>query len=286
LDTDVAFLLPADPGIQRVQLLLDVKSDTNVEVEVWDTGKPENYIPITLQAHDVRAVKPGKNQWVEFELPWNPEHAQNAFVIIKENPEIGLHLSHQPMTGTLTFVKEKSLNAARGMESLNHEQPVVKWNMRRVVRKPVCFRLMNETLAFSPDKIINGYQRPYGGPNMWLSEKMANEQWIELSWADNVKFNEIHVTFNDDVNEDLINLHHHRTEFDIIPELVKKYRLEAFDNGSWRQVCGGDDNRQRKVKHCLDITVETDRLRLVVEQTNGTDFAEVVEIRVRNMHSQ
>ncbi|MBW7475539.1 FAD-dependent oxidoreductase [Paenibacillus oenotherae] len=281
LATDVAFLLPVDPGIESIQILLDTADDTIVEVEVWDTGRPENYIPHQLQVRDVQAVGRGSKQWITFNLPWNPENAQNAFVVIKENPSVSVYLSHQPMSGVLSFIKEKALNVARGMESLNQDQLVVKWNMKRVVRKPFCFRLVNETKAFEPGKIIDGYQRPYGGAHMWLSAHVKDGAWIALKWDKEVTFNEIHITFNDDVNEDLINLHHHRTEFDIIPELVRDYRLEVLEKDSWKVLFEVKGNRQRKRKHVLENGVQAKQLRLVVEQTNGTSYAEVVEIRVR-----
>jgi hypothetical protein len=281
LSTDVAFLIPVDPSIETIQILLDAANDTTVEVEVWDTGRQENYIPYQLQVRDVQAIKKGDKQWIEFNLPWSPESAQNAFVVVKENPGVSVYLSHQPMSGVLSFIKEKALNVARGMESLNHDQLVVKWNMKRVVRKPFCFRLVNETKAFEPSKIIDGYQRPYGGAHMWLAEQSKDEAWIALSWDNEVKFNEIHITFNDDVNEDLINLHHHRTEFDIIPELVRDYRLEVLEKGNWHVLFEVYGNRQRKRKHVLENGAQTNGLRLVVEQTNGTSYAEIVEIRVR-----
>lgn len=281
LTTDVAFLMPVDPNIEQIQILLDAADDTTVEVEVWDTGRPENYIPYQLQARDAQTVKKGNKLWITFNLPWSPESAQNAFVVMKENPGVSAYLSHQPMSGVLSFIKEKALNVARGMESLNQDQLVVKWNMKRVVRKPFCFRLVNETMAYEPAKVIDGYQRPYGGPHMWLSQHSTDEAWIALRWDQEVKFNEIHITFNDDVNEDLINLHHHRTEFDIIPELVRDYRLEVFEQDSWRILLEVKGNRQRKRKHILENNVQTKQLRLVVEQTNGTAYAEVVEIRVR-----
>ncbi|GGD91391.1 FAD-dependent oxidoreductase [Paenibacillus nasutitermitis] len=281
LSTDAAFLMPVDPKIEKIQILLDSASDTTVEVEVWDTGRQENYIPHRLQVRDAQTIKKGNKQWIEFNLPWSPERAQNAFVIVKENPGVTLYLSRQPMSGVLSFIKEKALNVARGMESLNHDQLVVKWNMKRVVRKPFCFRLVDETNAFEPGKIIDGYQRPYGGAHMWLAEHARKEAWIALNWDKAVKVNEIHITFNDDVNEDLINLHHHRTEFDVIPELVKDYRVEVYDSGNWNSLLEVKGNRQRKRKHILENGVQTRQLRLVVEQTNGTAYAEIVEIRVR-----
>mgnify|MGYP000853290114 CR=1 FL=1 len=91
---------------------------------------------------------------------------------------------------------------------------------------------------------------------------------------------QIHVTFNDDVNEDLINLHHHITPFEVMPTLVKDYRIEVYANGGWKTIAEGRDNRKRKRVHTLDAAVVTDRLRIVVESTNGSDYAEIIEVRV------
>src|SRR5690606_4562582 len=174
---------------------LNARKDTTVEVEVWDTGRPENYVPHRLVVRDAQAVGKGDGQWVRFHLPWAPDKPQNAFIIVKENPDVSLYLSREPMTGVLSFVREKSLNVARGMESLSLEMAVVRWNMRRVVRKPFCFRLLDETHAYAPERVIDGYARPYGGPHMWLSEPMKGEEWIALSWDHEVTFREVHVTF-------------------------------------------------------------------------------------------
>lgn len=90
----------------------------------------------------------------------------------------------------------------------------------------------------------------------------------------------MHITFNDDVNEDLINLHHHRTPFETIPELVKDYLLQVDVDGEWITVAEGKNNRKRRVVHSLDQLVSSDRLRVVVEATNGCPRAEIFEIRV------
>ncbi len=55
--------------------------------------------------------------------------------------------------------------------------------------------------------------------------------------------------WNDDVNEDLVNLHHHRTPFDIIPELARDYRLEACIDGRWQTIAEVRGNRRRKQVH-------------------------------------
>lgn len=101
--------------------------------------------------------------------------------------------------------------------------------MRGKARQPFCCRIGSPTAAFAADKAVNGYHRPFGGPQQWMSQPMAGGQpeWLQLQWDSVQSIAEIHLTFNDDVNEDLVNLHHHRTAFAIIPELVRDYRVEA-----------------------------------------------------------
>ncbi|MDF2661411.1 MAG: pyridine nucleotide-disulfide oxidoreductase [Paenibacillus sp.] len=282
LDTDVAFLLPVDPRIDNIEILLDVRQNTVVEVEVWGTGKPENYIPHAMIVRSAADVKAGGRQWVKFNLPWSPDQPQNAFVIVKENAHISLYQSQSPRTGVLSFIKEKNANISSLLTALDNEQQVVKWSMKRLVRKPFCFRLTDDTHAYVPEKVTNGYLRPYGGPHMWVSAPMreGRDEWLELQWDRPYDVSEIHLTFNDDVNEDLVNLHYKRTPFEIIPELVKNYRIEAQSNGAWTVLAAASDNRKRRNVHRLEQAVKTDRLRLIIESTNGTPFAEVVAIRV------
>ncbi|GBG10521.1 hypothetical protein PAT3040_05264 [Paenibacillus agaridevorans] len=125
-------------------------------MEVWSTGKAENYVPHRLEAQAYTSVEEGELQWIDVRLFWSPDTAQNAFLVIKA---------------------------------------------------------------------------------------------------------------------------HHRTPFVVIPELVKDYRIEAWLEGAWKTLYRETDNRKRTRRHTLDKSVTTDRLRLVVESTNGGAYAEVVEIR-------
>lgn len=74
-------------------------------------------------------------------------------------------------------------------------------------------------MAYTADKIKDGYKRPFGGPHLWISEQMKpnKEESLQFKWDQAVDICRFEITFNDDVNEDLINLHH-RTSFEIIPE--------------------------------------------------------------------
>ncbi|GGI45723.1 hypothetical protein GCM10008018_13580 [Paenibacillus marchantiophytorum] len=279
LDKHVALLLPVDPFIEGVELLLDASEATELTVELWSTGKPQNYVPASLVSSIQVAVPQGTQHWVKAPLAWHPETAQNAFIILKNNPAVSVHQSAQPQTGVHSFAYGSEKSADFG--DMHHHQPVVDWRQYQFVRSPICFRLLSPTKAFTPDKAADGYKRPYGGPHAWSSTSLqvSEPQWLEVSWTEAVHIQSVHLTFNDDVNEDLINLHHHRTDFEIIPELVKSYKLQAFTSGEWTTVAEGTDNHTRHHVHVLTAPVTTDRIRVLIEATNGSERAEILEIR-------
>jgi hypothetical protein len=287
-DGDVGLLVPVAPELQRLDLLLDAAEATTLTVEAWSTGRAENYVPHTLEVSGTVEVGAGAGQWVSIPLAWKPAAPQNAFIIIKTNHSLTLYLSHQPQTGVLSFSKSQKSAVSKHLENHDPEQPVVQWNMKKLARKPFCFRLFPETSAFTANNVTDGFLRIYDQPHMWMSEAdyrstgelTAAAASLELSWKEDVTIGEVHLVFNDDVNEDLINLHHHRTPFEIIPELVRDYRLEVHVDGQWTPVHIEKANHKRKRVHRLPAPVRTRQLRLVVEATNGSPCAEVIEIRV------
>lgn len=283
LSEDVAVLFPVEPQLNGFELLVDVREATTICVELWDTGRAENYVPKRFIAEAALQAEAGERQWVSFPLSWQPDAAQNAFVMIKANEHVVVYHSDQQHTGAISFVRGAKPIVDPKLEDHQPDQPVVQWSMKNGVdRKPICFRLISETEAYSADKVTDGYLRPYGGPHQWMSEPMepGREAWLELTWDELKSVQHVQVTFNDNVHEDLINLHAFRTSDEVRPELVKDYRLEAWIEGKWKVLQRVKSNRKRTRRQQLDERIVTDRLRLVVESTNGCPCAEVVEVRV------
>ncbi|WP_438447805.1 FAD-dependent oxidoreductase [Gorillibacterium sp. sgz5001074] len=285
LERDAGLLFPVEPSLGSLELLVDAAKATEVTVELWDTGLDENYVPANLLDTKSVRVEAGERQWAAFGLEWTPERARNAFVVVKANPDVKLHLSEHTLSGVLTFSKGEKPRVSSNMEEQQPEQPVVQWSMRGLVRKPFCFRSQAAegaaSTVYHPAKAVDGYLRPYGGPHMWLSAPMeaGRAEYLELAWTDKADIGEVELIWNDDVNEDLINLHHHRTPFDIMPELVKDYRVEAKAEGEWIVLASGTGNRKRKISHKLAQPVSTDAIRVVAESTNGSRHAELVAVR-------
>ncbi|OUS78785.1 pyridine nucleotide-disulfide oxidoreductase [Paenibacillus sp. MY03] len=280
LQSQVGMLFPVEPALEGFSLLLDASANTSLTVELWGTGRLENYIPAERIDVIEVALEAGEARWVDIPLSWRPSQPENAFVIVRENEFVSLRLSEEPLFGVLGF--EYRQQAMKDFDTDEKLQPIVEWRMGGIVRQPFCIRVHAETTAYGAEKATDGYVRPYGGPHLWSSDVITDgrQPWLELSWSEPVGAVEVHLTFNDDVNEDLINLHHHTTPFETMPELVKDYRIEAWVDGDWQVLHRETDNRRRKRVHVLPETVATDKLRVVAESTNGCPYAQIVEIRV------
>lgn len=277
---DIAVVYPINENAEGISILLTATENTKLEAELWDTGRKENYIPNALQDSCKVIVQAGEKLWVTLPLSWKPQDAQNAFLILKANSSIQLYETDERPTGALFFSNKEKPSVLKKLEDHDGARPVVKWSQKAFGYKRFCFQALSSQGIFDANQVINGFNRPYGGPNMWVSEPQNGEEWLQLSWDAPVEAVELHITFNDDLNEDLINLHHHRTPFDIIPELVKDYRVEANVNGEWVTLLQEKDNGRRKRVHRLNSPIVTGAIRLVVESTNGCPRAGVVEVRV------
>ncbi|MBB5080638.1 FAD-dependent oxidoreductase [Nonomuraea endophytica] len=270
LDADAGIVLPVDPSLTGVRLLLDAAGDTTLTVELHDPVLGQNYVPRELVATREIALAAGEKQWAELDLDWRPETARNAFVLVKANPLVSLHVADQATPGVLCFTRVPLPPQAES------PQPLREWSDRGLLRRTFCLET-GTTTAFAPDKALDGYQRPYAGPHMWVSATLPAE--LELRWPEPVTIGRVEVIADDDVNEDLINLHHHRTPFEIIPTLVRDYRVEALAGGRWRQIAETRDNRRRRIAHPLAEPVTAEGLRIVVESANGAPSAHLIAVR-------
>ena len=286
LTRDMSFLLPVNPCIESIDLQVSAKAATTLTVELWAVEREENYLPHEKVTFAEVQVAAGANQWIQVPLAWHPATAGNACVVVRAAAHLSLHISSQPSTGTLTYVHcpERIPNQFHIDGTDAYPPGALAWNMKEHLRQAVCFRASPQTRAFLPENIVNGRPRPFGGPNLWISSPLTGERdgeaWIELAWGQPIEIREVFVTFNDDVNEHLNNLHKFFTPFRVIPELVRDYRIEAKFKGTWSQLFRVTANRQRRRIHSVSAPLQVDALRLVVEASNGSESAEVFEIRV------
>ncbi|WP_129668904.1 FAD-dependent oxidoreductase [Phytoactinopolyspora endophytica] len=284
LTSDAGLLLPADPGIDGLQLLVDVAVEGAGEeliVEAWSTGEPQNCVPHKHEASASVRLQAGEAQWVTLPLRWRPASPQNVFVVIRANPHVRLHVADHMRSGTLSFVRgEKRRVDDSAVDVLPHDQPVVEWVARSRQRSSYCFRLLSPTRAFDPRHAAGGYARPYGGPQMWSSRPLDGAPaQVTLVWKASVTVGRIELIFDDDVNEYMNNLHFHRSPFRVMPELIRDYEIQAATSDGWSTLVTVTGNRRRRRVHDV-VPIETTQVRAVVTATNGAPCAHLVSFRL------
>ncbi|WP_260256056.1 FAD-dependent oxidoreductase [Streptomyces sp. 840.1] len=294
LGSDLALLLPADPAVESVGLLVHGGgAPAELTVELWDTGRPENGVPLGHLMTTGVTVPPGGPHWVTARFGHRPPAAHNVVVIVRAHPGAALVLVPRRTDGVLALRRRAEGDAAVDHDIPEEEgQAVLEWQARGLRRHTFCFRLSPDTHAFRPEQAVGGFQRPYGGPRMWSSDALPGPgrdgtgsggsvsgedgTWLRLDWEQEQELSELRVVFDDDVDEYLNNLHRHRTPFEVMPELVRAYRIQMpGPDGTWHTLVSETDNRRRHRVHRLAGPVHTRALRLVVDATHGAPRAHV-----------
>ena len=76
------------------------------------------------------------------------------------------------------------------------------------------------------------------------------------------------LVLNDDVDADLVTLHHHRTPWLAPPPLLRDYRIEGHSaggpDGSWTVLANIQGNRHRHAVHDFPETYCLDALRIMI----------------------
>jgi hypothetical protein len=273
---EVGIVLPADPGVDRVHLLLDATAATSTAVQLWSTAGGENHIPVRLLAETTVAVARAGRSWVTAEFGYRPATPEEVVVVIGRSPQLSLVVDPGAAPyGVLGLV-------SRTPRLDTHRPQSNAWSAFEIRRRAPVFAVEPRTAAYSAQQVVGGLQRPFNGPQLWSSVAAGphSEQWVELRWQKPVDVATIELIFNDDVDEDLVNLHHHRTPFAVIPELVRDYRLTVETPDGWMNVVDVTGNRVRRRVHSLDRPVQTRGLRLSITATNGAAAAMVAALRV------
>lgn len=138
------------------------------------------------------------------------------------------------------------------------------------------FKIHPPQPCFGPENTINGVTRPHRYTNLWKSDpNLPLAQWLQLEWSDPQTISSIELTFPGH----LLREYHAYAPFYNDPQCPKDYRIQMESNGSWNDLEVVTDNFQRHRKHLLPISIKTQKLRVLVEATNGDPSAQIFEVR-------
>lgn len=157
----------------------------------------------------------------------------------------------------------------------------------RPVTKPYItmnVRTAPKQLPYRAANVVNGVSRASDAPNIWISDpKDGLPQTLTLAWAQPREIERIAVTFDTDLDyEDrMYGMPSERFHFTFpVPQCVRAYSVEAIVDGQWHSLVSVAGNYNRHRVHTLEAPVTSDRLRIVVTETNGSRAARVYEVRV------
>nr|WP_261166507.1 FAD-dependent oxidoreductase [Microbacterium sp. Marseille-Q6965] len=280
LETDIGLLAPVDPRLDGIDVLLNVRADTVLEASLWTTGRPQNAVPVDRRLSvRVPVTASPDPQWVRLPLEWAPPEPESVVVCLAPNDAVDVHLRTAQVPGMLTLVRRAEADGDANV-AVDQSEAVIAWPAIPLRGRTMRARIAPPTAAFAATKVAGGYQRYYGGPNLWASLPADTAPWIRLDWAEARRVSEARLVFDDDLDVELNTLHHHRTPDRVFPELVRDYAIEALDDeGTWREVASGVGNRKRHRVHRFP-PVTTRAIRLRVLTTNGAPQARVHALRV------
>jgi hypothetical protein len=209
--------------------------------------------------------------------------------VLRDPEGVRLHAREEPLTGVLALPRVE--NHARPPEGFpeqdafwgdpgHHAMTGLDWVPAfRTTPAP-------ETPLFAPANVADGHARPYGTGHSWRSTafevadggdgaRATDPEWVELAWSDARTLSTVQFACDTSLTE-WFNVY--GDEARAVPESVRDYRIEVRRDGAWETVVRETGNVQRFRRHSFD-PVTTDRLRVVVEATNGVPWAELFEVR-------
>ncbi|MFD5335740.1 FAD-dependent oxidoreductase [Streptomyces hawaiiensis] len=272
---DVGLVLPVQPAIESVEVLLEASEATGVRLELWSTGGGENHIPVEKLDEAVARTEAGTH-WVRAPFGHKAPDGENVVLLLRRNPAAALLVVDRPGPYGVLALVSRTPRTVTGRPQSN------AWSAEELRRRCPAVVVHGDSSALAAVQVTGPLQRPYHGPRMWSSQALAIDPrpWVRLDWDEVQEIGSFDIIFNDDVDIDLINLHHHRTPFPVMPELVRDYRVEALVDGAWQTVVTVEDNRERRRSHVLGERLRATALRLTVLATNGSEWATVVALRV------
>jgi hypothetical protein len=280
LHQDLAIFLPVDPRLDGLSALLRVEEDTELTVSLWTTGKRQNAVPVDERMRTtISVVATAAPRWVELPVAWAPDEPENVVVILEANAHVAIELVHANAPGVLALPHRPEDDGDANV-AVSHDERLVQWPAHILRGWGPRLRVDPPTSAYAADKAVGGFQRPYGGPQEWVSAASSGERddWLLLEWAAPRTVREVRLVFDDDVDVELNTLHHHRSPHLVFPQLVRDYVIEGRSADGWRTLASVTGNRRRHRVHVVEPT-SIDGLRLRVSATNGDPSTRVVSIR-------
>jgi hypothetical protein len=257
LSRDIAFALSCNERIDSVDI--GMKNGDKAEkltVEVF-TGKwREAFVPETLVETLELNVAAGFDGYLT--LPINTTHAGDGkiYLVFKANKSISLYGNKNHYPGFVTANSQVNKDPEK--------YPYAGLIFLRRITENVCFRnMVPESELYGPENLVNGYNRPYGAPNLWISDDRPGEpQSICITFPHPADIEDFVLFFDNCLEYD------HFIEID--RRFIKKYTIAAkTEEGDFIETL--DNLCGRRFVHHLNKKGVT-QIKIDLKETYGAGY--------------
>lgn len=207
-----------------------IRNDSGEEIalryKLYGGTLPECYMPDRILAERTVAVPGGYDGTVKLPIGCPPSPDGKVYVSLQRDERLQAYFTKESLTGIPTLTaREKAPNP-------------------RDSRSIVCYRTydnlaftqLSPAFTFPAEAVLSGYNRPYGQPNIWMSE--GKGKTVLKATFEPTLVSEVRLVFDTDLAEDII--------YERSGKLIEAYRLTVFDGQtSETQTVAGNIDRMR-----------------------------------------
>ena len=294
-DMVLGLIIPIKKHVDSVSFLVKNNEATVLSYIVHQPDRKYNYSPDKKITAGQIELQPSQNlRWVEIPIDTDIDQ-DKLFLGIKKNEKLYLGATQESLPGVISLRKYLN-NNDRMVDVVTLRPKVHMWRIINSISKDnkdiwrdivhhvkesfvlrsLCFKINPEQEVYGPDNINIGYARPYGLPNLWVSEDLEEKEWIEIDFGKPQPIRELILYFDSNFNFRLRNFE--RYEFNAMSTIVKDYRVYYEDQNKYRELTRVEGNYQR-VNRLRFEEIKTNKIRIEFIATNGCPGVHLYEVR-------
>ncbi len=241
--------------------------DQILKLKIMSGTRKENYIPEYILHEQEMTIPAGYNDWLELPIAADDLQDDKAYILFEVNPMLRLYANNTLLTGAVTFLAKPQT------ETTSKYQGIYRlWRLRKDKEyRSIAFRdVKPEQNIYAAKNVLNGYSRPYGTPNVWISQTNDHEEWLMLSYDEPKAVGDIELIFNTMLEEDNMP--------DNLPTIVKCYDLE-IERADGELIYLPDlFNYKRVARHSINCD-DVVSITINFKENYGSEYFELYGIR-------
>jgi hypothetical protein len=265
LDRDYCLALPYSGLMDSVEVSVKNTAAKAVQliVELYGGERPENYIPETHIKDICIEIAPGFDGYIVMPVTTEPLGDKKLYFNFKKNENLSLYCNERHYTGFVSFETEDNKE--------REKYPTSGIITMQRIRENICFKNISPAFdLFGSGNLTNGWTRPYGLPNLWISDdKPGGPQSIGIQFAKPVEIGIFSIIFDTLLEEDRLLGREQR--------ITKKYTLSASNGGGKVYEETLDNCCKRRFQHSINMDGITE-ITILLHETYGAGYFSVFGI--------